>query len=311
MNENRYPPYSLLQCLDRLSPRARAKYDDLQGRVSDAEALQRSQQERIRATEEKLARIANRRDTTSDAAEAARLDRELAAVRSDLDKLERERAKRNAARANTEQIVSRINNAIGELFSGASDVTVPAWPGAIPGPAATESIGEALLRLRDEIARARGALVAVQTAPLPASEIKAAIAAAVDRLAAAGAPHISSAAGKVTVQWPDQMAYAAPGAALSAPSGSASALACWLHGGEIKKRLCAAVSDSKGAIPAAERPGRIKEIEARIFALELGEERLVCKALDAGMEVHRRPDCSPFAILYAGIEEAVHAVAAE
>jgi hypothetical protein len=36
------PPYSLVQCLDRLSPRAHRKYDDLKALLADAEALQRS-----------------------------------------------------------------------------------------------------------------------------------------------------------------------------------------------------------------------------------------------------------------------------
>jgi hypothetical protein len=55
---------------------------------------------------------------------------------------------------------------------------------------------------------------------------------------------------------------------------------------------------------------RIREIEARILTLEVAEERLVMAALDAGLEVHRRIDASPWAILYAD-EEAVHAEAAE
>jgi hypothetical protein len=45
--------------------------------------------------------------------------------------------------------------------------------------------------------------------------------------------------------------------------------------------------------------------------LEVAEERLVMAALDAGLEVHRRIDASPWAILYADEEVAHAAEAAE
>jgi septal ring factor EnvC (AmiA/AmiB activator) len=98
MNENRYPVHSFGQALDRLPLKARRKYDDLKSSLADSEALQRSLQERIQAKETRLAELAHQRDHTADATESARLDRELASVRTDLDKLERERAKRNSAR---------------------------------------------------------------------------------------------------------------------------------------------------------------------------------------------------------------------
>jgi hypothetical protein len=48
---------------------------------------------------------------------------------------------------------------------------------------------------------------------------------------------------------------------------------------------------------AAERAERIAELERRAFALELEEESLVEQALDAKIEVHRRVDANPFAVL--------------
>jgi hypothetical protein len=215
-------------------------------------------------------------------------------------------------RANTEQTVSRLNNFIGEIFSGAVDVELPQWPDAVPGPREGESLTDTLLRIRSELAGASGQLAAVRVAPLPASEIRAALIAEVDRLAAAGAPRISVAAGKVTINWPDQMLYALPGSALSAPSGSASALDCWRDRDKMIERPTAGITDLQGAIPSAERPKRVREIEARLLGLEIGEERLVLRALAAGLEVHRRPDASPWAILYSGgPEETAQAEAAE
>jgi hypothetical protein len=129
-------------------------------------------------------------------------------------------------------------------------------------------------------------------------------------MADGGAPHVAVALGKVTIHWPDVQPYAVPGGVLSAPSGSASRLLAALFGDQLKDLLTAGITDLGGAIPSADRPRLIREAEARILALEIGEERLVCEALDQGLEVHRRIDASPWAILYADTE-AAHAVAAE
>jgi len=312
MNENRYPIYSVAQAIDRLPARARAKYDDLKATLADAEALQRSLQERIRTKEERASQLAHERDHSADGTAQTRLDAELARVRADLDKLERERSKRNSVRANTEQVISRINNFVGELFSGASDINPPPWPDAVPGPHESESVGDAILRLRSEISVARSELQRIKTAPLPASEVRAAIAAEVDRMAAAGTPRITvGPAGKVAIDWCDVQAFAAPGQARSAPSGSASQLACWWDRDAMIERLTAGIVDAPGSIPAAERPPRIRESELRLLALEIGEERLVVLALEQGLGIDRRLDVSPWAVLYSGVEEAVQAAAAE
>lgn len=197
------PPYSLVQCLDRLSPRARRKFDDLKAQLADAEALQRTLQERVRTKEERLADLRRRREYASvpggNAAEVAKLDREFSAVRADLDRLERERSRRNGVRANTEQVCSRLDNFIMQLFSGASDAAAPSWPAKVPGPREGESVSDALIRVRREISIAQGELRQVKTAPPPAAEIRAALVAEVDRMAAEGKPHVSVDDGKVTL----------------------------------------------------------------------------------------------------------------
>jgi hypothetical protein len=305
-----------VQCLDRLPARARRKYDDLKALLADSEALQRSLQERVRAKEERLADLRRRREYASvpggNAAEVAKLDRELSAVRADLDRFDRERSRRNGVRANTEQTCGRIDNHIMMMFSGAVDINSPRWPAKVPGARTGEGLGDALLRVRLEINIAKGELLRVKTAPPPASEVKAALAAEVDRMAGDGRPswRIDD-GGRVVVHWPDVQPYAAPGGALSAPSGSASKLLCALFPEQLKKLLVAGIDDVKGAIPAAERPKRVREVEARVFALEIAEERLVMAALEEGLEVHRRVDASPWAILYADEEAAALAEAAE
>jgi hypothetical protein len=298
-----------LQALDRLPARARRKYDDLQAAVADSEALQRSLMERIRGKEDQLADLARRRDYAH-GEEAATLDAELSAVRTDLARLEGERQKRNSTRTNTEQVVSRLNNSIMQFFSGAAEVERPPWPSEVPAARDGESVADALMRLRHEIAVAQGELLRIKAAAPPASEVKAALEAEVDRLAGNGAPQIAIEAGRVVVHWPDVQPYAAPGSALSAPSGSASSLLCALFPAQLKKLLTAGIVDTSGGIPSRERPRLIRAAEARIFALEVGEERLVVAALEQGLEVHRRIDASPWAILLADTEP-VRAEAAE
>ena len=208
-------------------------------------------------------------------------------------------------------MVSRIDNLILQLFSGAEDTALPPWPAAVSGPRDGESVGDALLRLRQEISIAQGEVRRARMAPPPVSEIKAAIAAEIERLADGGTPRITIDSGRVTIHWPDVMMYAVPGAALSAPSGSASKMLAALFPAELKKLLTAGIVDTKGAIPSGERPQRIRDAEASILALEVAEERLVCEALDAGLEVHRRIDANPWAILNADVEAAQAAEAAE
>ena len=284
---NQYPPHSLLQCLDRLPARARTKYDSLKGLLADSEALQRSLMERIRGKEDQLADLSRRRDYAhgGGAEEVATLDAELSAVRTDLARLEGERQKRNSTRTNTEQVVSRLNNSIMQFFSGAAEVERPPWPTVVPAARDGESVADALMRLRHEIAVAQGELMCLKAAPPPASEIKAAIE-----------------AGRVVVHWPDVLRFAVPGQALSAPSGSASQLLCALFPAQLKKLLTAGIADTRDSIPARSRPRLIREAEAHILALEVGEERLVVAALEQGLEVHRRIDSSPWAILLADVE---------
>jgi hypothetical protein len=306
---NQYPPHSLLQCLDRLPARARRKYDDLQAAVADSEALQRSLMERLRVKEDQFADLSRRRDYAirpggEGAEEVAKLDAELSAVRTDLARLEGERQKRNSTRANTEQILSRLNNAIMQFFSGAAEVERPPWPTVVPAARDGESVADALLRLRHEINVAQGELMRIKAAPPPAAEIKATIEAEVDRLAAAGAPRIAVDAGKVTIHWPDVQPYAVPGSALAAPSGSASSLLAALFPAQLKRLLTAGVEDVPGSVPSRERPRLIRAAEARIFGLEVGEERLVVAALEQGLEVHRRVDASCWAVLFADMEPA-------
>jgi hypothetical protein len=303
------PPYSLRQCIERLPAHAQEKYEALRAALDDAEALQRSLMERMKEAEDRLARISRRYEYSHDSDLVAELD----AARGSLERLDRERSRRNSIRANTEQVVSRINNFIMQRSSGAADIAAPPKLTSVPGGRRKgESIVDALLRTRREISAVRADLLRIRSAPPPSDEIKLCVIELVDALSKEGRPLVTTDGGKVVVHWPDQQLYAVPGAALSAPSGSASKMLAWLFREPLIKKLLAEVKDDKGGIPSAERPRLISEAEAKIFGLEIAEERLVMAAQEAGLEVHRRIDASPWAILgYGVVAEAVPAEAAE
>src|SRR5262249_51577985 len=273
--------------------------------VSDSEALQRSVQERIRLLEDKAADLARRHAYVSrgdDPEATAKLKAELEAVGEDLGRLERQRSQRNSVRANVEQTVSRLSNFI-PLLTGGVGATVQ-WPprGVKPNggaqPQEGETLADAVLRVRSELAAVQGEIRAVRSAPPTKEEVKARVRAEVERKAAAGQPRVEFALdGAIKLHWPDVMLYAVPGTALSAPSGSASDFACWLFKDQILKRFAAHDAELSGGISAAERKRRIADLERQAFALEVGEGALIGQALDAGIEVDRRIDASPFVYL--------------
>jgi hypothetical protein len=272
--------------------------------VSDAEALQRSVQERIRLLEDKAGDVERRLAYVvrgEDPEATAKLKAELEAVGEDLGRLERQRSQRNSVRSNVGQTVSRLSNFI-PLLTGGVGATVQ-WPprGVRPNggaqPNEGETLADAVLRVRGELAAVQREIAAVRSAQPAAAEVKAAVRAEIERKARAGMPRVSMDGGKVAIVWPDVMLYAAPGTAMAAPSGSASDFACWLFKDQILKRFAAHEGELSGGISAAERAGRIAALERQAFAFELEEESLVEQAIDAGIEVHRRIDASPFAVL--------------
>jgi hypothetical protein len=309
------PPFSLAQCVERLPIRAQSKYADLKAAVADCRALVDVAQERLAATQTSIAEVGRRRAYAAgnrDAAQVAKLDAELTALHRKLDKLDAERARRNAAHASAEQLVSRLSNFVLAMHSGVDFPPPPPYPADVPGCNADEALPEALQRLRSEIWRLQGEVQRVRLAPLPAAEIEAAIRAEIARLAVQGRPRLTIApGGKVELQMPDAPQFGPPGTVLSAPGGSASKLMCWLHGDKIAAELIADLPpEQPGAIASSRRPGLLADLEARTYALEIGEERLILEALAAGEDVQRRLDANMWCVLYETLEP-LPALAAE
>jgi len=299
-----WPAYSLPQAIERLPRPARRRYEQLCGQLADAEALARSAIERERVAENAIHAIehriamARRGDAFGNPVEAGKLqslEAEHQELLGDYEKLSAERDRRNAMRGNVDQILSQLKTAV--MAAVGQDRPLHGTPIVVNAkPKEGESLGDAIMRLRGEIGRVRAELVRLKEAPLPPDEIKIALTAEIDRLASEGRPRINLNGGRVKVAWPDVMEFAAPNTAFSAPNGSASRLLAWLFRDRLVEAVTAGL-DGLAGVPSAERPGLERELRRSLLELELAEESLVVQAIAAGLEVHRRFDTSPHALL--------------
>jgi hypothetical protein len=164
-------------------------------------------------------------------------------------------------------------------------------------PREGEDLAAVITRVRRDISRAQAELTRVKTAPPTPAEAKSAVRAEIERLALLGKPSLQINGNKIAIHFLDQQMHAAPGQAFVAPSGSASAMLCWLFGDQIIKHATANLDQIEGGISTADRKRKVAELEAELFQLETDEESLVAQALDAGMEAHRRVHASGFALL--------------
>jgi hypothetical protein len=286
--------------LDMLPPVAKRKYSALRALVEDNSALTRVALAREKAVEDLLFDTQRRRSLCNPEAEperAASLSREVEDVKAELGRLNAARMARDSVRANAEQILAQLRYnflaAENHIFPQVRACTRPA-----AHPRDGEDLRAAILRVRNDISRVQGELVRTKQAPCTADEAKAAVIAEITRLAAIGKPQLRiEDGGKIVITFADQQQFAAPGTALVAPSGSASALLCWLFPDQIIQHATARLHEIEGGISAADRKRRIAELESELFQLETDEESLITAALDAGMEAHRRPYASPYALL--------------
>jgi hypothetical protein len=281
---------------------ARRKYRSLESSIADAGALVKSCMAHETELEGRLADLHGRFRSTDpkDGARIGELNREREDLAADLQAARDERAKRNAVRASTEQIVSqlRYNFLSSENCHGSWGLRAYAGPPAKPREG--ESLGDAIRRVRSEIARIQAAIAHTKQAPPAPAEVKSFLAGEVDRLAREGRPTVSFDAGKVKLHWTDVQEFAVPGSALAAPSGSASKMFCWLFHDQILQALTAGADAIEGGLTATERAARLAELQGDLLLAERAEEQLIEMALAAEIDVHRRRDASAYALL--GIE---------
>jgi hypothetical protein len=314
-NPTTWPVYSLAQAVGRLPYTAQAKYRALAALADDSAALTRAVMERSKRLEEQLYHCEMRlgrldpRSGEADTINKLQLDRD--ALRIEVNTVEQRRSLLNARRSNCEQVLSQLQAAIPLLVErGGGGALRPVTITAQPREG--EDLKAAILRVRSTISNANTEITRLRTAPCTADEIRAAAIAKVEQMAAQGAPHIGSDSGTVEIRFPDEPQFADPGTVMAAPSGSASKLLAWLFPDQMLARLTASLDDGvPGGVSKEEREARIAELAAEVRELEHAEESLVVQALDAGLDVHRRPTASPFALLGLEVETEAALIAAE
>jgi hypothetical protein len=195
--------------------------------------------------------------------------------------------------------VDQLLSTLREVFLLGSKISWPVHAVRIDArPHDGETISDAIVRTRREIAAAQHEVRAVRALPPSREELINQLIDEIAGMAAAGKPRFDLRDGKLRVHWPDVVSLAPKGTVVSAPSGSSSRLLCWLMGEEVIKRLGHELLDNlPDGISAEERKTRIAECEASIMRLEHEEESLIEQALDAGIEVHRRVTASAYAML--------------
>jgi hypothetical protein len=283
-----------------LPTRAREKWTRMVGAVADAEASLNALTGRVKNAENEVMvavrnlEVANARD----AAHYARLQKNAEAATAVLAAIESERSLRQERLWAAQSILSPVQTWFqkfnsGPLALGPVFVDVAVDPGLRPG----EPIEVALDRVRNDVAEARGALMRLRAAPLPAATIKAQIAALIDGKAARGGPLLNIAGPRVEVTWPDIAQFAQ-----FAPGGSVSDQLCWLFKDSYIEALTAGIDEQVGdrGIPLADRPAVEMRLMERLLAAERIEEAIVEIAVEAGRPVRRRPDADVMAILGIG-----------
>src|SRR5262245_58277240 len=244
---------------------ARRKYEALAALVADGAALTRAAMEREKLLEDRVFDLQRRLRYVAAGTGEPVLERalrtELDDARAALQSANDERTKRQGLRGNAEQVLAQLRHTFlaGDGVGGPYGVC--AYGGAKAEPRNGESLADAILRVRSALGRLQSELAAVRAAPPSAQEARAQIVAGVERLAERGRPQLSLAAGRATLQFADVLQHGTPGSALSAPSGSASALLCWLFRDDIIRLCTAQLDDAAGGLSAAERRARTAELE--------------------------------------------------
>jgi hypothetical protein len=294
-----------LAYLDLLPPVARKKYRRLEQSIVDAGALQRAIMARNTSLEDRYYSAAQRAkfiDRKREPDRLAEIERELRELSDEREQARVELNRRNGMRANAEQILSRLRGYLASdaLFRDAL-YGVRAYSGAAARPNNGEALSDEITRVRLAISRTQGELAQVRNAPPALAEVTAQVTAQINQWAWEGNPKITFNGDTVNLHWPDEQKYALPGSALAAPSGGASKLLVWALREQILARLLAgAEAATAGGIPADERARRVAQLQADLRQHEYDEEALVAQALEQGVEVYRRVDAHPFALL--GIE---------
>jgi hypothetical protein len=300
-----YPAHSLGQIVGRLPASARVKYRSIGAMIADQAALAAASTARRQDLDDGAVRLVERLqrlDPRTQADDIADVEEELGLLRDELAKLAAARDRRNSILGNLQQTVSQIDVWLQAGEAGINNIPAAGALVAVEPAEFDEApdIEHDLPACRREIAGLKSEIARLAGAPLPAAEIKANIAEQIHGYATNGRPRLRLEGDKIDLRFADQPLFAQTGA-LAAPASSVISTLAWLFQDRITELLTAGIDDEVaargGGISTAEREARRAELEVQILELEYEEEALVEHALARGLEVHRRRNANPMAIL--------------
>jgi hypothetical protein len=188
-------------------------------------------------------------------------------------------------------LCSSIRQWLNTLPPGA--VLEPAEP-VTAKPRQNETLVQAIERLRNEISAAQNHLSVVKRAPIPKNDAKKLAAVYVQQLVQRGRPQVSVDRDQLSV------AYVDPRRDTLTHYADVASLLAWLDPVALTKRLEAeieALPEQQQPMPASEREQRAAELTERLLGLERQEEALIALAASEGLDVMRRADADPRAVL--------------
>jgi hypothetical protein len=207
------------------------------------------------------------------------------------DGLDREIDKQRERHNKLSQLVHKLNQFVVELRlpPGGTLEPAPAINGIKLGP--DETLQDALSKVREEIAACSQHLAAVKTAPLPLEDQQQLVEDFIARQHSAARPTVAVVGDRLRVTFRDSVI---------ASTDDAVSLLCVFAPDQVFKMLTLALREQPvraDAMPAAERIRRTAELEAQLLELELLEEALIMRAHGDGVDVLRRVDAAPAAVL--------------
>jgi hypothetical protein len=149
--------------------------------------------------------------------------------------------------------------------------------------------------LRSEIVVAKAEIADLAALPVPRAEAEAALDAALARLGQQGADALTS--GLSSLTRPERRPEFAPELGTSDLLALVVALNAQTVRATVGKALDVVYRGRKALPPMAARKAKTAELEAKIIAAEIEEERLIRAVEAAGIPILRRADADPRAVL--------------
>jgi hypothetical protein len=261
---------------DMLPPAARTKLLALQGQANDATDAALSAQRRI----EDLKRgLSYSEEPPPDAGSIEHEIARLQAVRQ--------------VQSNRQRALASLCANIGNWMLAQPRTAEFEVASASAAPQEGETVSEAIARVRHRIEETKATLRRTENAPMPNSDIKALVPRYVAELAERARPKITAGGGSLAVAFGE-----AKGFAFS--RHDVTALLAWRDPAGMIASLEAeidALPEPDFVLPATEKAKRLEEGQRALLQLERSEEALIGRASVEGIDVLRRANADPRAVL--------------